>query len=84
MDRARKHMPVGNRITYQKHIAHCRDVHKKKLETIKASVDNAMPRSHAMSHLQKNLKKEQMMEERFSTIERYCVDAIRRGDSLLS
>ncbi len=70
MDRARKHMPVCNRITYQKHIAHCRDVHKKKLATIKASVDNTLPKSHRMVHLQKNLKKQQMMEERFSTIER--------------
>ena len=70
MDRARKHMPVGNRITYQKHIDHCKRIHRKKLKSIKASVDNRPPRSHKMIHLKRNWKKEQMMEERFSTIER--------------
>ena len=70
MDRARKNMPVGNRITYQKHLEYCKEVHRKKLDTIKSSVDNKPPLSHRMSHLQKNLKKEQVMEERFCAIER--------------
>ncbi len=76
MDRARKHMPVGNRITYQKHVAHCKDIHMKKLKSIKASVDNKPPRSHQMVHMKRNLKKEQMMEERFTSIERFVFHVI--------
>ena len=50
------------------HITVCQDKHKQKLREMKCSIDNAPPKRH--SHLHKNLKKEQLMEERFAEIER--------------
>mmetsp|Transcript_11971 Transcript_11971/g.21212 ORF Transcript_11971/g.21212 Transcript_11971/m.21212 type:complete len:174 (+) Transcript_11971:117-638(+) len=68
MDRGRKAMPVGNKQCYQRHVQMCQDKHKQKLREMKCSIDNAPPKRH--SHLHKNLKKEQLMEERFAEIER--------------
>ena len=45
----------------------CKDKHRQKLKEMKCSIDNAPPKRH--SHLHKNLKKEQLMEERFAEIE---------------
>jgi hypothetical protein len=43
-------------------------MHKKKLKSMKPSIDNKPPRVHR--HLKRNKKKEQMQEERFAQIER--------------
>ena len=45
-----------------------RKMHLKRLANVKSSIDNKAPRK--LPHLRKNLKKKQMMEERFARIER--------------
>mmetsp|Transcript_15374 Transcript_15374/g.22630 ORF Transcript_15374/g.22630 Transcript_15374/m.22630 type:complete len:191 (-) Transcript_15374:81-653(-) len=45
-----------------------RKLHLKRLSNVKSSIDNKPPKKH--SHLRKNLKKKQQMEERFARIER--------------
>lgn len=42
--------------------------HRKNLRTMKCSIDNQPPKRY--SHLQRNMKKEAIMEERFASIER--------------
>lgn len=68
MDRGRKAMPVGNKACYNRHVKMCQDRHKKKMREMKCSIDNGAPKRH--THLTKNLKKEQLMEERLAEIER--------------
>ncbi|EQC39829.1 hypothetical protein SDRG_03249 [Saprolegnia diclina VS20] len=68
MDRGRKALPTLNKHTDSKFYSRCQSIHKKKLSTIKSCIDNSEPTRPA--HLRKNLKKEQMKEERYATIER--------------
>jgi len=61
-------MPIGNKQCYARTVKANQDKHRNKLATIKPSIDNKAPQRFA--HLQKNQKKEQMMEERYAEIER--------------
>lgn len=60
MDRSRRAMPVGNKITQARHVKYCQDLHKRRLQSIKPSIDNKAPRK--FKHLKRNLKKEQVEE----------------------
>uniref|UniRef100_K3WRK6 Cilia- and flagella-associated protein 97 n=1 Tax=Globisporangium ultimum (strain ATCC 200006 / CBS 805.95 / DAOM BR144) TaxID=431595 RepID=K3WRK6_GLOUD len=68
MDRGRKAIPTLNKHTDSKYYQKCQEIHRSKLNTIKSSIDNSEP--HRPTHLKKNLKKEQMKEERYAEIER--------------
>lgn len=68
MDRGRKAIPTLNKHTDSKYYQRCQEIHRAKLTTIKSSIDNSEP--HRPTHLRKNLKKEQMKEERYAEIER--------------
>ena len=68
MDRARRAIPVGNKQCHARHVKKCQENHRRKLAEMKCSIDNKAPKRHP--HLRKNLKKEQLMEERFAEIER--------------
>ncbi|TMW68359.1 hypothetical protein Poli38472_005827 [Pythium oligandrum] len=68
MDRGRKAIPTLNKHTDSKYYQKCQEIHRLKLNTIKSSIDNSEP--HRPLHLRKNLKKEQMKEERYAEIER--------------
>jgi len=61
-------MPVGNKTCNDRYIKMCQEKHRKKLADMKCRVDNKPPDKPA--HLRRNLKKEQLMEDRFATIER--------------
>ena len=58
----------GNQVAQRKYDEYCQRLHQKRLRTMKAAIDNKAPKRP--SHLRKNLKREQMMEERYATIER--------------
>lgn len=68
MDRGRKAIPTLNKHTDSKYYQKCQEIHRSKLTNIKSSIDNSEP--HRPTHLKKNLKKEQMKEERYAEIER--------------
>mmetsp|Transcript_41293 Transcript_41293/g.54284 ORF Transcript_41293/g.54284 Transcript_41293/m.54284 type:complete len:191 (+) Transcript_41293:77-649(+) len=68
MDRGRRAMPVGNKICNNRAVKQAQEKHRKKLAEMKCRVDNKPP--DRPSHLRRNLKKEQLMEDRFATIER--------------
>lgn len=68
MDRGRKAIPTLNKHTDSKYYQKCQEIHRSKLHTIKSAIDNSEP--HRPTHLKKNLKKEQMKEERYAEIER--------------
>ena len=64
-----KACPSVNPLVTQRYIRNRQRKHKKKLRHIKSTVDNKPP-AHWQNRPTRNLKKEQMMEERYSTIER--------------
>ncbi|GLD94472.1 hypothetical protein PINS_up003083 [Pythium insidiosum] len=68
MDRGRKALPTLNKHTDSRYYQKCQEIHRQKLHTIKSSIDNSEP--HRPLHLRKNLKKEQLKEERYAEIER--------------
>ena len=68
MDRARRAIPVGNKQCHARYVKKCQENHRRKLAEMKCSIDNKAPKR--LPHLRKNLKKEQLMEERFAEIER--------------
>jgi len=55
-------------VATKKYEEFCQRLHQQRLKTIKAAIDNKPPKKP--SHLAKNMKREQMMEERYATIER--------------
>lgn len=68
MYRYRKCMPRVNKHLDDKWVKHCQNLHRKKLKSMKAAIDNKPPPRYI--HLEQNLKKQQMDEERYSQIER--------------
>ena len=68
-DRGRRAERSCNIIITRVEHARLKRIHKKKLRTIKANVDNSCPASYAKGR-PRNLKREQLMEERFTEIER--------------
>lgn len=52
----------------RKYDEYCQRLHKKRIRSMKACIDNKAPKRP--THMKKNLKREQMMEERYATIER--------------
>ncbi|KAH7479835.1 hypothetical protein PRIC1_008612 [Phytophthora ramorum] len=86
MDRGRKAIPTLNKHTDSKYYQRCQEIHRTKLYSIKSAIDNSEP--HRPTHLRKNLKKEQLKEERYAEIERENrillekMSTIMQGDSL--
>jgi len=58
----------GNQVAARKYDEYCQRLHKKRIHNMKACIDNKAPKRP--THMKKNLKREQMMEERYATIER--------------
>eukprot|EP01138_Halocafeteria_seosinensis_P008999 gb/GECG01009198.1/.p1 GENE.gb/GECG01009198.1/~~gb/GECG01009198.1/.p1 ORF type:complete len:269 (+),score=34.20 gb/GECG01009198.1/:1-807(+) len=63
----RKAEPKASKITYQRDVERNYELHRRRLQKIKPSVDNKPPKQ--CKHLRRNLKKEQMLEERYAKIE---------------
>ena len=68
MRRYRKCMPRGNKHLDDKWVKHCQNLHRAKLKQMRPAIDNKPPPRFV--HLEQNLKKQQMDEERYSQIER--------------
>ena len=68
MDRARRAIPVSNHLTFDKHRRAQHKKHRRKVSNVKCSIDASMPRSHATRR--PNVKREQILEERYYEIER--------------
>ena len=70
MDRARVALPSVNPILTKKDRERNRRIHRRKLRTIKSSIDNGAPKGFKTNRKRKNPKKERMMEENYQKIER--------------
>ena len=58
----------GNQVAAKKYDQYCQRLHQKRIRTMKACIDNKAPTRP--THMKKNLKREQLMEERYAQIER--------------
>ena len=63
-------LPSVNRFLTKKDRERNRRIHRRKLRTIKSSIDNGAPKGFVKSRNRKNPKKERMMEENYQKIER--------------
>jgi len=61
----------GNKIVAKRHRENVRRIHKQKLQAARAFTDNKEPDVYALQHLKVNMKKEQMLEERYNEIDRH-------------
>jgi E3 ubiquitin-protein ligase TRIP12 len=61
----------GNKIVAKRHRENVRRIHKQKLQAARAFTDNREPEVYALQHLKVNMKKEQMLEERYNEIDRH-------------
>lgn len=52
--------PIACKLTAQRYDEHCQQLHQRRLQTIKCSVDNKPPRRH--DHVYRNLKREVLLE----------------------
>jgi E3 ubiquitin-protein ligase TRIP12 len=67
MDRA---IPVGNKICSRRIQQREQDLHRDRIKNMKSQVDTRTPRVATLEHVKVNLKKEQMMEDRYTEIDR--------------
>ena len=63
-------LPSVNRFLTKKDRERNRRIHRRKLRTIKSSIDNGAPKGFVSGRNRKNPKKERMMEENYQKIER--------------
>lgn len=64
-------IPVGNRLCAKREQDRCAEIHSQKIKAVKCTVDFSEPVSMKFDHLQLNLKREQMLEERYEEIDRH-------------
>eukprot|EP00930_Biecheleria_cincta_P029654 TRINITY_DN205_c0_g2_i1.p1 TRINITY_DN205_c0_g2~~TRINITY_DN205_c0_g2_i1.p1 ORF type:complete len:302 (-),score=62.60 TRINITY_DN205_c0_g2_i1:153-1058(-) len=67
MDRA---IPGGNKICSQRIQQRALDMHRDRIKNMKSQVDTRTPMVAHLEHVKVNLKKEQMMEDRYTEIDR--------------
>lgn len=67
MDRA---IPVGNKICSRRIQQREQDLHRERIKNMKSQVDTRIPMVATLEHVKVNLKKEQMMEDRYTEIDR--------------
>lgn len=63
-------IPIGNKICAKRGEQRRHDQHREKIRTMKPSIDTSEPRVCQFDHIRNNLKREQMLEERYSEIDR--------------
>jgi hypothetical protein len=63
-------IPVGNKACANRVRDRHYEMHKQRVKTMRPQVDNAEPHVKQLSHLQNNLKREQLEEEKYQKIDR--------------
>lgn len=63
-------IPVGNKACAERVRQRNHEMHKQRLKSMKPQVDTREPSVTQLAHLQNNLKREQMLEERYHEIDR--------------
>jgi E3 ubiquitin-protein ligase TRIP12 len=64
-------IPEGNKLVAKRQRENLRRIHKEKLAAARACTDTKEPAVYGLQHLRVNMKREQMLEERYSEIDRH-------------
>lgn len=67
MDRA---IPVGNKLCARYEDMRRQQLHRERIMNMKSTIDTTQPKVLALGHLVTNMKREQLLEERYSEIDR--------------
>merc|ERR1719401_225269 len=63
-------IPVGNKRCAERNVQRHQEMHKQRLKAMRPQVDTSEPRTTHFDHLRNNLKREQILEERYYEIDR--------------
>lgn len=63
-------IPVGNKLCAERNRQRQQELHRQRLKAMKPQVDTSEPGVVHLAHLQNNLKREQLLEERYFEIDR--------------
>merc|ERR1712224_772284 len=63
-------IPVGNKLCAQRNRQREQELHRARLRSMRAQVDTSEPTVAHLDHLRNNLKREQLLEERYFEIDR--------------
>lgn len=59
---------MGNRLCEKRNEQRRQELHREKLRTMKPSIDTEEPKCLRLDHIRNNLKREQLLEERYTII----------------
>jgi len=62
-------IPIGNMICHQRNVERNQALHREKIKTIKGQIDTKEPETCQLVHVRQNLKREQMLKERYREID---------------
>lgn len=65
-----RQIPIGNKICAKRRQQRDQELHREKIRQMKAQTDTSEPDVCRLDHIRNNLKREQMLEERYSEIDR--------------
>jgi len=63
-------IPIGNKLCHKRNEERRFEAHREKLRTMKPTIDTTEPKALRFDHIRNNLKREQMLEERYGEIDR--------------
>jgi len=63
-------IPIGNKICYKRNVERNQELHREKIRHMRSTTDTKEPEVCKLDHIRNNLKREQMLEERYSEIDR--------------
>jgi E3 ubiquitin-protein ligase TRIP12 len=63
-------IPVGNKLCAERNRQRSQELHKQRLKAMRPQVDTSEPTVTQLDHLRNNLKREQLLEERYFEIDR--------------
>lgn len=63
-------IPIGNKLCHKRNEERRYEQHREKLRTMTSTIDTTEPKALRFDHIRNNLKREQMLEERYGEIDR--------------
>lgn len=63
-------IPVVNKACYERNLKRNHDSHRLRISKMRPCIDNTKPETCALDHIRNNLKREQLMEDRYNEIDR--------------
>lgn len=76
-------IPVGNKLCAKRNMQRDQDMHRSRIKNIRSQVDTREPSTMQYDHLRNNLKREQMLEERYSQIDRENMNLLQKMSDIM-